>query len=326
MRQNLSPSAVRVCGTLIQLHPLRVKQGQTTVRRAGEPALGSKFESITHIVAQHAHKRSAHDAIIFLQRGETEVGRMTYAELDAAVTAFAAGFERLKLAGKPVVIAMPPGILFTVLFLAALHVGAIAIPVPVPDTDRNRARLLPILQDAKAAAVITTAELAPRFRAFSESPAIFDAEELRGGATAPAPPQRTLASDHPALVQYTSGSTGTPKGIVITHGNLVANQKMIAKAFAADENIVSVSWLPHFHDMGLMGTMLQPLFVGGTTVLMAPKAFVQKPIRWLRAIGKYRGTVTASPSFGFELCTRTVSAEQATELDLSSWTVAFCGA
>jgi acyl-CoA synthetase (AMP-forming)/AMP-acid ligase II len=130
----------------------------------------------------------------------------------------------------------------------------------------------------------------------------------------------------PALVQYTSGSTRTPKGIVITHGNLVANCSMIQIAFDLEATDVGVSWLPHFHDMGLVGTILQPLFIGGTAVLMPPRAFIQKPLRWLRTIEKYGSTTAGAPSFGYELCTRMISAEQVRTLDLSCWKVAFCGA
>ncbi len=113
---------------------------------------------------------------------------------------------------------------------------------------------------------------------------------------------------------------------MITHGNLVANNRMIQSAFGVDDTVVGASWLPHFHDMGLIGAILQPLFLGGTAVIMPPKVFIQKPLRWLRAIEKYGSTAAGGPSFGYELCVRMISAEQVRTLDLSCWRVAYCGA
>jgi acyl-CoA synthetase (AMP-forming)/AMP-acid ligase II len=142
------------------------------------------------------------------------------------------------------------------------------------------------------------------------------------------PPARdvTVAAQQPALIQYTSGSTRAPKGIVISHANLMANQRMIQRAFGLDARRTGVTWLPHFHDMGLIGTILQPLYLAGAAVIMPPRAFIQKPLRWLKAIERYGAHTMGAPSFGYELCVRTVATEEASKLDLSSWKVAFCGA
>lgn len=280
------------------------------------------FDSIVHVISRHAREQSARDAIIFLARGETEAERVSYGELEASIAAHAGGFTTLGLAGQAVVIAMPPGAAFAAIFLGALRAGAIAVPLSLPDTEKNRNRFESVLSDALPCAVVTTAEFAPRIAAFAGGTNILTADELRGPPCA----LSELAASQPAFVQYTSGSTRAPKGIAITHGNLMANQRMIQAAFGTGADSVGVSWLPHFHDMGLIGTILQPLFVGGTAVLMPPRAFIQKPIRWLRAIEKYRGDTAGSPCFGFELCTRTISPEQAGTLDLSSLKVAFCGA
>jgi acyl-CoA synthetase (AMP-forming)/AMP-acid ligase II len=139
----------------------------------------------------------------------------------------------------------------------------------------------------------------------------------------PIPP---IDADAVAFLQYTSGSTGTPKGTAVTHANISANLEMIKAAFGHDETTRFVSWLPMFHDMGLVGTMLQSIYLGASSVLMSPLAFLQRPERWLRAISDHRGTTSGAPNFAFDLCVRRMTVEMKEGLDLSSWRVAFCGA
>ena len=135
-----------------------------------------------------------------------------------------------------------------------------------------------------------------------------------------------ITADTLAFLQYTSGSTGNPKGVMVSHHNLLVNEQMIAEAFASVEDEVSVSWLPLFHDMGLIGTTLQPLYIGGTAVFMSPASFLQRPLRWLRAISDYRGTAICAPNFAFDLCARQITEEQKAGLDLSSVRMAVSGA
>lgn len=284
--------------------------------------MGGQFDSIVHVISRYAREKSAHDAIIFLARGETESERVSYGALEALSATHAAGFAGLGLCGRAVVVAMPPGAGFVAVFLGALRAGAIAVPVPLPDTEKNRARFSSVMSDARPGAVVTTEEQLARVAAEAGNVPVLTPAGLQG------PPRAApvLDASQTAFVQYTSGSTASPKGIAISHGNLMANQRMIRAGFGTRDGAVGVSWLPHFHDMGLIGTILQPLFVGGTAVLMPPRAFVQKPIRWLRAIQRYRGDTAGSPCFGFELCTRMIGPGDAGALDLSSWEVAFCGA
>ena len=280
------------------------------------------FESIAHVVSQHALSHPSRDAIIFLERGETETGRLTYAELDARAASHAAGFAAEGLAGRAVAIAMPPGLAFAALFLGCLRAGAIAVPVPFPDSDRSARRIASILADARPAAAVTEKDAVSKLAAIAPDVPILEHDRL----AAIAGPAAVVSAHDPAMIQYTSGSTEAPKGIVITHANLMANQRMIRRAFDLPTGAVGATWLPHFHDMGLIGTILQPLFLGSTTVAMPPRAFVQKPIRWLKAIARYGADTAGAPSFGYELCVRTVQPEEAAKLDLSSWQVAFCGA
>ena len=129
-----------------------------------------------------------------------------------------------------------------------------------------------------------------------------------------------------AFLQYTSGSTATPRGVMVTHGNLLANSAMIRSCFGSDRATRGVSWLPLFHDMGLIGAVIQPIYCGGMTTLLSPVAFLQRPIRWLRAISETRGTISGGPDFAYDLCCRKITDEQKRGLDLSSWSVAFNGA
>ena len=276
------------------------------------------------LISVHARQRGSRDAIIFLERGEFETERISYSGLDEKTDRIAAGLLEAGLEGEPIMIALPAGSAFIAAFLGCLRIGAVAIPAPIPDTDRSIGRIAAILSDAQPAAILTDEASAPRLAKIEAPARIVVLNELSASAGASAMP--AVDPNRHAFVQYTSGSTRAPKGVVITHGNLIANQQMIRAAFEQDSGIVCVSWLPHFHDMGLFGSILQPLFNGGTAVIMSPRAFIQKPLRWLRAIDKYRGTIAGGPSFGYELCTRMISPEEAPALDLSSWRVAFCGA
>jgi acyl-CoA synthetase (AMP-forming)/AMP-acid ligase II len=288
-----------------------------------EAELTGPVEHIGHCVSRYALERPEQDAIIFLERGEIEAERLTYAELDVRAASYAAGFEAEGLAGSAVAISMPPGGAFVALFLGCLRAGAIAVPLPLPDSDRSSDRITSLLLAARPAALVTTRRELQKLQRIVTGVPIFDHERLSGHVGSR---EMTVAGHQPALIQYTSGSTQAPKGVVITHANLMANQRMIHQAFDLPDGVIGVTWLPHFHDMGLIGTILQPLFLGGTAVIMAPRAFVQKPIRWLRAIERYRAHTAGGPSFGYDICTRMIEPADTAQLDLSTWQRAFCGA
>ena len=147
--------------------------------------------------------------------------------------------------------------------------------------------------------------------------------------TRPTPPRRDRREPVPddiAFLQYTSGSTSAPKGVMVSHANLLANLAMIARAFGNTRRSTCVSWVPLYHDMGLIINALQSLYVGAACVLMTPVAFVQRPLVWLRAIGDYRAEVAGGPDFAFDLCVERYRPEQMAGIDLSGWKVAFNGA
>ncbi|HVS00719.1 MAG TPA: amino acid adenylation domain-containing protein, partial [Thermoanaerobaculia bacterium] len=224
-------------------------------------------------------------------------------------------------AGERVLLLYPPGLEFVAGFLGCLYGGAIVVPAYPPRSNRPDSRLTAIVKDARPRFALTTPALAQLAEGYAER--VVAAEELDPGLA-----ERWVqpAANEIAFLQYTSGSTATPKGVMVTHRGLVHNEWMIQSAFGQSEESVIVGWLPLYHDMGLIGNVLQPLFAGATCVLMSPVAFLQQPVRWLRAISRYRATTSGGPNFSYELCARKIDAASREGLDLSSWQVAYNGA
>ncbi|WP_433665652.1 fatty acyl-AMP ligase [Nocardia sp. CA-136227] len=257
----------------------------------------------------------------------------TFSDLDRDARALADWLSRREEADRPVMLLYPPGPEFLRAFLGCLYAGVIAVPAPAPHDARSLRRVLGIFGDAGVRLVLTTAELGEPLTAWiredegpftsSISVAATDGEPL-GDPDAWAMPD--ISGDTIAFLQYTSGSTGEPKGVVVSHANLMHNEAAIAAATAADDTSVGVGWLPHFHDMGLIGMLLQPMFVGGNLVYMSPLTFLKRPVRLLEAIDRYRAHITAAPNFAYELMARRVTDATLAELDLSSLRVAFTGA
>jgi acyl transferase domain-containing protein/acyl-CoA synthetase (AMP-forming)/AMP-acid ligase II/acyl carrier protein len=226
----------------------------------------------------------------------------------------------------------PSGLDFIAGFFGCLYAGVIAVPAYAPRQNRAVNRILAIAEDAGARVVLTTDGV----RAGLNSQAILPRELAEVGywittdtideKNASQWREYTSSRDTVAFLQYTSGSTGRPKGVIVTHGNLLANNEMVRVSFQHSEETIFASWLPLFHDMGLIGSVMQPLYLGITSVLMAPAAFIQKPVRWLQAISTYRATTSGGPDSAFEACVQKVTDEQRQSLDLSSWKVAFNGA
>lgn len=272
-----------------------------------------------------AHAAATPDkvAIRFLQSGERETESLTYAALVAETSRLAAGLAARGLAGSPVILALPAGTALIVALLAVMRAGGMAVPVPFPPVGEGRSRLRAILAACRGAAILTAEPAAVSAQDATLGDHILDLATL--GATGGALPGHPTP-DAPAVLQFSSGSTAEPRGIVVTHGNIAANAAMIIDAFGLDSSSTFVHWLPPHHDMGLFGSILAPLWAGAETVLMPAFAFLQKPVRWLRAISTYRGTITGGPNFAYELCLRRVGAEDIAALDLSSLEAAYCGA
>ncbi|HEV7516296.1 MAG TPA: AMP-binding protein, partial [Thermoanaerobaculia bacterium] len=269
-------------------------------------------------------------AYTFLAKGEREVAHLTYAELDLRAHAVGARLAESGLAGQRALLLYPPGLEFIVAFFGCLYAGVVAVPAYPPGSQRGLPRLLAIAADARPAAVLTTGEVAAKLGALATQ--VPQLQQLRwlatdemgdGPATGWEP--RPQPGEAPAFLQYTSGSTSTPKGVVVSHGNLLHNERMIRQAFEQSEESVIVGWLPLYHDMGLIGNVLQPLYAGASCYLMSPLDFLERPRRWLAAVSRYRATTSGGPNFAYDLCLRKIGPAEREGLDLSSWRVAFNG-
>jgi amino acid adenylation domain-containing protein len=286
--------------------------------------------SLIDALAMRAEKTPDRTAYIFLAEGEEEQNRLTYAALDAQAQAIAAALGRTCPPGERALLLYPPGLDFVVAFFGCLYAGVIAVPAYPPRSLRMMPRLLAILDDARPAVALASAASLQRVRGWLERTS--SAAELSWLATdevAPAPTGWEPTAPEGgavAFLQYTSGSTSAPKGVMVTQANLTHNQRLIQKACCHSEESVFVSWLPPYHDLGLIGNLLQATWVGAPCVLMAPIAFLQNPSRWLRAVSRYRGTTSGGPNFAYDLCVRKVPPAEIDQLDLSSWRVAFNGA
>jgi acyl-CoA synthetase (AMP-forming)/AMP-acid ligase II len=287
--------------------------------------------TLADLLLERAHQQPDRLAYTFLQNGETETGRLTYQELDRQARAIAAKLQSLNAAGSRVLLIYPPGLEFIAAFFGCLYAGAIAVPAYPPRRNQNMSRLQAILASSQATLALTTAPLmasiAERFAEEADLAHLHWVETDTLDSQLAQDWQRPLISpDSLAFLQYTSGSTGTPKGVMVSHRNVMHNSALINQCFADTPDSLGVSWLPPYHDMGLIGGILQPLYVGAPMILMPPLAFLQKPIRWLQAISNFQATTSGGPNFAFDLCASKIQPEQLADLDLSRWRVAFTGA
>jgi amino acid adenylation domain-containing protein len=269
----------------------------------------------------------------FLPDGETEEGQLTFGDLDRGARAVAALLQEHGLEGQRVLLLYPPGLDYVVGFFGCLYAGTIAVPAYPPDPtrlDRTLPRLQTMAGDAGAIAVLTTTPIHAMAQALFQEAGDLGAlhwlatDQLAAGAEHgwQEPP---ITEDSLAFLQYTSGCTRTPRGVMLNHGNLLHNSALITAAFEMTAADVVVSWLPPYHDMGLIGAILQPVYRGISCILMPPAAFLGRPYRWLEAISRYQATISGGPNFAYDLCARKVSPEQRASLDLSRWSVAFNG-
>ena len=290
-------------------------------------------------VARHqAYEQPERLAYTFFIDGEEQAAYLTYAELDLQARIIGGLLQAEGQAGERVLLLYPPGLDYITAFLGCLYAGMIAVPAYAPSPahlerrDRTLSkRLFAIIEDAQPALGLTTPTYLNRINTVKQS--IPEIQSVRWFTEDSFPSYSADLWREPqskaetlAALQYTSGSTGTPRGVMLTHGNLLHNSASIQRSFGHTRETQGVSWLPPYHDMGLIGGLLQPLYVGFPVVLISPVAFLQKPVRWLHAISRYHATSSGGPDFAYNLCVNKITEEQKASLDLQSWQVAFNGA
>lgn len=292
---------------------------------------GVEFRNLIDLLRHRSDSHPDRMSFLFLEDGENESSSLTFGQLEQRARAVAAQLQELGAMDSRALLLYPPGLDFIVAFLGCMYARVVAVPAYPPRNNQNLTRLRTVIEDAGATLVLTTSSLVANLGAQSERiPRLGSLPWLATDSVSPeqcdAWMEPVVGSDTLAFLQYTSGSTGSPKGVMVSHGNVLHNERMIQLTFGHSERTVFAGWLPLFHDMGLIGNVLQPLYLGIKSVLMPPAAFIQKPARWMQMISRYRATTSGGPNFAYELCAHRVSAEQRVGLDLSSWEVAFNGA
>ena len=329
-------SALRAAATTQKLHREAVGEGV--------------FAAETLIdVLRYRAKHNAEQAHLLITENGSEgesTFTLTFGELHAAAQRLAEELARRGVtAGGRVALMLPTSRAFFISYAGILLAGAVPVPIYPPfradRIEEYAARQSAILNNAEVCMLLTFRQgeavaklLRPRVRSLKE---VADAEKVIEAADKAPPPAPGARSPHIsgsrmrkgsdlAMLQYTSGSTGDPKGVMLTHANMLANIRAIGQAMQAGPGDVVVTWLPLYHDMGLIGAWLTPLHFGLPVVVMSPLAFLTRPEKWLQAFHKHRGTITAAPNFAYELCVRKIADKDIQGVDLSSWRAALNGA
>ncbi|HBE34260.1 MAG TPA: hypothetical protein DD990_23945, partial [Cyanobacteria bacterium UBA11368] len=283
--------------------------------------------TLVELLRHRAQAQPEQTAYIFLQDKETEFLRLTYQQLDAKAKAIATILQSKGLSGERALLLYPPGLDYLAAFFGCLYAGVVAVPAYPPRNQRNTPRIQAVVKDATAAQALCTTTILSKVQSLLNLGQLqwlttdIIPDEIEENWQAP-----LVKSDTLAFLQYTSGSTGTPKGVMLSHGNLMHNAAMTYQVMEHSPSSKFVSWLPVYHDMGLIGGILQPLYGGFPCILMSPASFLQSPYRWLKAISDYGGTTSGAPNFAYDLCVQKITPEQRKTLDLSTWSVAFNGA
>ena len=316
----MKPSPPRICfGALFPVHLDHLP--------------GSFFgpSNLVDLLRHQAQHKTGEVAFIYLRDGESDEILVTYEQVDARARAIAVELQAKGLEGERALLLYPAGLDFIFAFFGCLYAGVVTVTAYPPRRNRNMNRIEAIAADADAKIALTNSDAHDRVAGFIRPDSVLDRIEWM--ATDKIPDDRGLAwsendlhGDTLALLQYTSGSTGTPKGVILTHANLMHNSAMISYAFEHTRSGSGVFWLPSYHDMGLIGGILQPMYYGMANVIFSPASFLQKPYRWLRAISHYGATVSGGPNFAYDLAVDKITDEQIATLDLSGWNLAFNGA
>jgi acyl-CoA synthetase (AMP-forming)/AMP-acid ligase II len=291
---------------------------------------GAGSATLVDQLRSHARHKPDETALTFLVDGEDQEESISFGELDAQARRYAAALQEVTQPGERALLVYPSGLAFIEAFLGCLYAGVLAVPVNTPHLRRDAPRLRLVMRDSQPKVICAHESLIDQTEKLKDQyPELAGLkwvthEGLLPGAEAKWSAPAISPSD-PAFLQYTSGSTSDPKGNVISHSNLVSTIEDIRLGCDFGESSRQVSWLPMFHDLGLIYGLLLPIYMGGRAVFMAPVAFLEKPYRWLRAMTKHRGTHTGAPNSAYELCAGRITAEEKRTLDLRSmraWAIA----
>ncbi|KWN79892.1 fatty acyl-AMP ligase [Burkholderia ubonensis] len=289
------------------------------------------METIVDIFLDHAANRPDKPAFIMLGDKCVELIRLTYAELDRRARSIAYRLARQHPVGARVLMLYPSNVDFAIAFLACQYAGLVAVPVPLPTKlGVHLQRIEHIVSDAGVSVVLTMGKLIGEMTEWLQSPTMreidcvdSDALDIDDALLWSLP---ILTDENIAFLQYTSGSTGSPKGVMVSHANLVHNSSLQHRRFLHSPDTPIGGWLPFYHDMGLIGLLLQAFYAGTSLVYMQPISFIRRPINWLKAISHYRIHTSGGPDFGFRHCVSRICDDELKDIDLSSWTICFSGA
>jgi amino acid adenylation domain-containing protein/thioester reductase-like protein len=282
-----------------------------------------RVSTLVELLQARADRLSDQPCLRLLVDGEKEQDRLTYEQLDLKARAFASHLASIAGTGDRAVLVYPPGAEFLVAFFGCIYAGVIAVPVAPPLDPTTGNRLAGVVADSDPSAVLTSAPLVDALRAAAGQPAplILSLDDGAGADALDWRPER-IDPHQIAMLQYTSGSTRQPRGVMVTHANLLSNLQWLKAGMCLPESPTIVSWLPVYHDMGLIGSLFQTVYNGGDCVLMSPLDFLAKPFRWLKALSDYHAFGSGSPPFGYDLCARKVTPAERETLDLHDWQVA----
>ncbi len=293
-------------------------------------SLTSRFSNFVELTIERAHEKGDQALYVFLDGPDLKEKVMTFADLDIRARSIAAELISLGAQGERVLLIYECDLDYVAGFFGCLYAGAIAVPVYPPMANKHFSRLQAIIDDCQAKFGLTTAKIREAISSLPKSVVgEFSIELVASDTVSPLAFREwrmpRIEPDSIAFLQYTSGSTGVPKGVMVSHRNLCANSAMIKDVAGYSEDDVFLSWLPIYHDFGLIGGILQPVFVGLKCIFMPPMTVV-RPFRWLQAVKKYRATTIGGPNFAFDLCVERITDEQRQTLDLSSIRSIVCGA
>ena len=289
------------------------------------------FQTLVDVLERRAALTPDALAYGFLKGSDIE--RITYRDLDLMAKRIAVLLSKKIKPGGSALICHHPGLEYVASFFGCLYAGVTAIPIYPPRFNQKLERLESIADSIDVKVALTSKNVLETIAPLlASAPSIahiewvntdFNVLDLESATEWQRP---SITGDDLAFLQFTSGSTSQPKGVMLSHSNLLANLEAIHQKFESNKDSIGLIWLPPYHDMGLIGGILEPIYIGFPIYLMSPFSFLQRPMRWLQAISDLKATISGGPNFAYDLCAKRISAEQAATLDLSRWKTAFCGA